>query len=97
MNRKFVIERLEIDFDNFIHQLHIPNFIENRLEQFALDLRSHSIRAVDADQAGVKRNVDKLSTGPRIVQGTAKIRRGVSDARLNLKSEPGTSGAAPVE
>jgi hypothetical protein len=73
MNREFVIERFESDFDNFIDQLHLPNFIENGLEQFALDLRSHSLRAVDADQAGMKRNIGKLSTGPWIVRGTTKI------------------------
>ena len=74
MNREFVIERLEIDFDNFIDQLlHIPNFIENGLEQFTLDFRGHSNRAVDADQAGMKRNIGKLSTRSRIVRGTAKV------------------------
>ena len=58
-----------LQVDTLCHR--IPNFIENGLEQFGPDLRSHSIRAVDADQATMKRNIRKLSTGPRIVRWTA--------------------------
>ena len=50
-----------------------PNFIENGLEQLAMELGGHSIGAVDADQTGMKRNVGKLPTGPRILCRTAKI------------------------
>jgi hypothetical protein len=65
MNREFAIRRFEIDFDNFIEQmLGSPNFIKDGFEQLALDFGSHSARAIDTDQAGVKRNIRKLPTRP---------------------------------
>ncbi len=44
------VQRLQIDFDNFVHQLlRVPDFIENGFEQLALDLAGHAFRAIDAD------------------------------------------------
>jgi hypothetical protein len=74
MNCELVVESFEIDFDYFVDQLlNISNFIENGLEQFALDFRRHPIRAVDADQAGMKRNISKFPTCAWIIRGSAKI------------------------
>ena len=51
MNGKFRAQGLQVDFDNFVHQLlRIPDLIENGFEQLALNLGIHAFRAIDTDR-----------------------------------------------
>jgi hypothetical protein len=89
MNREIRVPGLHIHFDNFIHKLiRISHFIQRAGKQLALQLGSHSVWPIDADQTSVKGYPGILPFRPGVLGRTAKVDAIPCDERpISLEDE----------
>ncbi len=65
---------VEVNLHNFIDQLpNTPNLLKNCFKQLTLDFGFHSGRTIDAEQAGMEKNVRKLSAGLRCISRSPRV------------------------